>query len=481
MSFLSLWLSAQDYRYTTAIFDSVTMIGDVVYGNAPFLNSPYSDESNTTDSDLLLDIYQPVGDSLDLRPMIIFAHSGGFLTGNRQHDDMIAFCDSFARKGYVTATIDYRQGFYVITNVGLHSTRAAYRGLQDGRSAVRFMRANASVYGVDTNHIYLAGSSAGAFISLHSIYMDDPAEKPAEAGEGTYIDILPPFVFTAPDLGPYDIGDNLNFGGEPNAIISLWGAIQDSLLITVENDEPALLIHGTADGTVPFNRGNPFGVGLIPEVDGSNLINKRLENLGIQSQQTYFVNGADHEFYGTDNGMWENGTNGNAYWDTVLSRSSSFLWNFHKPQAAFDCDIVGPLIHFNDSSQGAIQWIWDFGDGKMDSVQNPIHHYDSGGTYQVQLYIENEISSWDTVSKSVTVCDAQVNSWVGPDSAYWYDSSSHWSLGMFPDNCHEVVIPTGKSIRMENDSSAQVYTLFVEFGGSLQVDSTAVLDVIARE
>ena len=124
----------------------------------------------------------------------------GFSTGSRNVDDMVAFCDSFARKGYVTITIDYRQGVQVADNADMHYTRAAYRGIQDGRTAVRYLRANAATYGIDTNNIYWGGNSAGSFIGLHAIFMDE-AEKPASAGAVSYSIAMMPFL--GPDLGRF--------------------------------------------------------------------------------------------------------------------------------------------------------------------------------------------------------------------------------------------------------------------------------------
>jgi acetyl esterase/lipase len=177
--FFSLLVQAQEYRYTNTIFSSSNSTENVVYQTAPSINSPYTIESNTLNEDLKMDIYLPEGDTNSKRPAIILAHSGGFLLGSKNNDDMIAFCDSLAKKGYVTATIDYRLGFNLITNVNMHGTRAVYRGIQDGMAAVRYLRANASDYNIDENKVYFIGSSAGSFIGLHSIYMDD-TELPSE-------------------------------------------------------------------------------------------------------------------------------------------------------------------------------------------------------------------------------------------------------------------------------------------------------------
>lgn len=49
---------------------------------------------------------------------------------------------------------------------------------------------------------------------------------------------------------------------------------------------------------------------------------------------------------------------------------------------------VGPApleVKFTDRSTGATGWNWNFGDGTMSSVQNPVHVYASPGTYTVTL------------------------------------------------------------------------------------------------
>ena len=161
--------NSQNFRYVNTVFPASVKTAGIVFGTAAFLNAPYINESSTTSQNLVMDIYQPKNDTLTKRPAIIFAHSGGFITGTREVDDMQAFCDTFARKGYVTATIDYRQGLEIADNADMHYTRAAYRGLQDGRTAVRFIRANAAAFGVDADRVYFGGSSAGSFIGLNSI------------------------------------------------------------------------------------------------------------------------------------------------------------------------------------------------------------------------------------------------------------------------------------------------------------------------
>lgn len=62
-------------------------------------------------------------------------------------------------------------------------------------------------------------------------------------------------------------------------------------------------------------------------------------------------------------------------------------------------------IQFNDlSSPGAEIYLWDFGDGNTDSIQNPVHQFQSEGEYQVCLTIFDLFRScWDTTCKIVTI------------------------------------------------------------------------------
>ncbi len=401
---------SQDYRYTQTLFPTSTPINNIVYGTAPFIQGPlYTMEESTTTQNLVMDIFKPTGDTFTLRPAIIMAHSGGFLTGNRNVNDMMALCDSLARKGYITATIDYRQGFSLLENVALHSARAAYRGLQDGRAAIRFLRANAALYGIDPTKIYFIGSSAGSFIALHAIYIDNASEIPSQAGSNTYSNTTFPFTHTAPDLGPLDTGSNLSYNGKPDAVVSMWGAVESTNLITPENNTPVFLVHGEADTTVPFNSGSPFGYSSIPQTQGSNLINSKLDILGFTNKETYFVAGQNHEFYGTTNGTWSNGTGGNNYWPIIVNKIVQFLWKQHKPLVDYTWSANNLSVSFTDTSTGSLAWWWDFGDGTFSNNQNPTHVYSTAGNYTVKLYIENNIKSWDEITKSVVVSNLSSN------------------------------------------------------------------------
>ncbi|MBI9034244.1 MAG: carboxylesterase family protein [Bacteroidales bacterium] len=399
---LTMNLNAQNFdnhRYTEPVFEQIEELSNVIYTTVPQINSPYFDESNTVDTDFMMDIFLPANDEIQYRPAVVFCHSGAFLTGNRYHEDMLAFCDSLSRRGFVTATIDYRQGFNALNTNS--SIRAVFRGLQEARSAVRFLRAHSEEYGIDVNKVYIAGSSAGGFMALHAIYMNEESEVPASCESYTYQSGFPPQTYNAPDLGGLDMGQYLEEDGEPNAAINMWGAIQSPVLIKETDDSPVILIHGTSDPTVPFEVGSPFGFPLFPPSYGSSPISDRLTELGFE-HETYFVEGEGHEFYGTDNGEFPV-TGPNTYWDTVYQKVNQFLWELDKPMANFDHDSDALEVSFNNLSEEAIAYSWDFGDGNFSNEVNPIHTYAELGQYTVTLEILNDIQSWDTVMKTINV------------------------------------------------------------------------------
>ncbi|MBL4657645.1 MAG: PKD domain-containing protein, partial [Flavobacteriales bacterium] len=74
-------------------------------------------------------------------------------------------------------------------------------------------------------------------------------------------------------------------------------------------------------------------------------------------------------------------------------------------QANFSSDTIVNCpdlqVNFADSSSpNPISWLWDFGNGASDTVQNPVNVYDSSGVYTVSLITTNAIGCTDTIIKS---------------------------------------------------------------------------------
>jgi acetyl esterase/lipase len=408
-------LSAQQFRYSHSFYEEVDTLKNVEYAQADWLNNPISllaeynihDGENTTIlKPLYMDIFMPKDDYFKNRPAIIFAHSGGFLIGSRLSDDMLALCDSFARLGYVTATIDYRLGMGATVSrflgipIGVkvnevNGYRAFYRGIQDSRAAIRFLKRNFGSFGIDTTKVFFVGSSAGAILSIQNLYLDKPNEVFSDA-------------FLSPSLGNLDTVGFQGFGGKANASVGMWGALQNPEII--ENEKtPIFLIHGTDDNVVPFKKGMPLdgivqpnpAVSLIlPQSFGSFCIDTALNNRGI-SHETYFVEGKKHEFYGVDTGkFFPEGPN--EYWDTIQWKIRDFLLAQFQPKADFEFEAQNLVVNFTNTSSDNYGAFWDFGDGSTGNDEYT-HTYQQPGTYNVKLIACNRNLACDTITKKVVV------------------------------------------------------------------------------
>jgi len=279
-------------RYCNPIFSNVTAANNVVYG--------------TPAGTLIMNIFQPAGDTASMRGLIVFAHGGSFIGGSRTDQDVSTLCTRFAKMGYVTCSIDYRLGFFPIDSV--NATKAVIKASQDMKAAVRFFRQDAATtntYKIHPDYIFAGGSSAGAFMSLHLAYLDKLSEVP------TWIDIN--------SLGGLEGNSgNPGYSSKVNAVINLCGALGDSTWLE-PGDIPVVSMHGTNDGTVPYATAIIYVAGFpIMEVDGSASIKVRADHVGVNNP-FYTWPGAGHVPYaGTS-------TTAMAYMDTTVNYVRDFL------------------------------------------------------------------------------------------------------------------------------------------------------------
>ena len=172
---------------------------------------------------LELDIYQPANDSRHARPAVIAIHGGGFSGGGRGSEGHR--CEGLATRGYVCATISYRlhpginpgKDWKMYDEVVLNAT-------YDARAAIRWLRANAGRYKIDTSRIGATGSSAGALTVA--------------------------FLVTVPGEG--DSG-NPGFDSSIAAGVSLSGALLATRYLQIKASQPPFLdLHGCLDQIVPY-------------------------------------------------------------------------------------------------------------------------------------------------------------------------------------------------------------------------------------
>lgn len=374
-------------RYEKPVFNTVTKHSNVKYGSASVWTIPYNK------TDLVMNVFTPDDDVLEKRPLMIWVHSGGFLNGHKEHEDIVALCDSFAKRGYVTATIDYRKGFNP-TSVA-SGERAVYRGVQDLRAAIRYLKEHHEVYGIDTNYTFLGGSSAGAFSVLQTVYMNQSEAPESIVGTGG--------LMGSPNLGCLDCeGNDYAHNMDITGYVSLWGAVGDSSWVNANETTPGLLVHGKADGTVPFGVGHPFGLPTTPKTHGSRAISNQLNLLNIP-HTTYFVDGEGHEFHGTSNGDWNNPPT--LYWDTIYNLIENHFLEIIRDDVS---PISGPsFVCTNDTitievtTPAHYKLCWDVQDGEIVAMQGNsiqvVYHELGQQTIRVRQFTEIDAYNGEAV------------------------------------------------------------------------------------
>jgi para-nitrobenzyl esterase len=299
-SLLSFTAQAQydctNSRFLEEVFPTVTLTSNIEYGAAININGALET--------LTLDVYEPTGDDFTERPLIVFAHGGSFLFGNKTSADIVTLCNKYTKLGYVCASINYRLGFEGLFPNPTTATETVYRATADMRAAIRYFRKDRSTsnqFRIDTTNIYGAGVSAGAFIALHLAYLDQPEEIPAAVDAVAF-------------GGIEGLSGNEGYSSKVKAIVNLCGAIGDSSWIN-PGDAPCISMHGTADDVVPYGSAviNVVGINLFV-VDGSRSVAARQEHMGIRNEFVTW-NGAAHVPFGSSA----------AYMDSVFMAVTPFL------------------------------------------------------------------------------------------------------------------------------------------------------------
>ena len=68
-----------------------------------------------------------------------------------------------------------------------------------------------------------------------------------------------------------------------------------------------------------------------------------------------------------------------------------------RPDAAFDTELDGLTVNFNNTTPNGDSFEWDFGDGNGSADENPSHTYDMSGEYNVTLIVQNDCGSDTTM------------------------------------------------------------------------------------
>lgn len=230
----------------------LSVLTDVVFSTRPNAGGQQytSDISKATELGgatltLKLDIaVPPNATATHPQPLIVWIHGGGFSAGGKE--DMRAAALSYARAGYVAATVNYR---LTPNNMVDSATRLAAitQATEDVMNAIRFLKDNAALYHIDATRIATIGGSAGGGISLINAIEFDTLQN------------------TASDYAPTSakVAAAISTG----ATLLDATANTDALLNYQADDTPVLLFHASPTDSVT---GATWSGNVIPTRDRIN-------------------------------------------------------------------------------------------------------------------------------------------------------------------------------------------------------------------
>ncbi|MFT7333640.1 MAG: hypothetical protein ACI81S_001861, partial [Sphingobacteriales bacterium] len=452
-------------RYVDEVFTSVKVTSGIQYGSN---NDRFGNPTN-----LMMDVYQPEGDTESNRVLIVIAHEGSFLGGSKTDVECVNYANLMAKRGYIVASIDYRLGWtpgFSAEENAKEIVPALWRAMQDGKAAVRYFskdfQENDNSFKIDPNRIVSGGFGAGSYIFIQNEFFDLPVEfsipKVSDSDGKSLIDTVA--------LGGFEGNSgNPGYNWRTVALVNYAGAVGDTAFYERQKNglfPPTITCQGDLDQTTPFGTAVVFAGGQFPvlevsggyemareqwdynvrpfeNIDGDGFPKKMINDpngpryapMELYKKGTYTFVGQGYQPWAYDVGASAAAIQkADKYMDSLVRytspRLANFLFKARAPQADFGFTNDSTTVNFFDQTAfDPTSWAWDFGDDKgISTEQNPTYIFDSLGSYQVTLIATNASGS-DTVSKTVDVVYVGINNRV-----------SEIGIGLYPNPAENYVM-----------------------------------------
>lgn len=216
---------------------------------------------------LLLDLHTPSG--VKQPPLIVYVHGGAWRAGSKSDVPIAGLLDH----GFAIASVDYRL-----------STQARFPAqVHDIKAAIRFLRAKAATFGINTEKIAIIGSSAGGHLA--ALVGVTNGHRDLEGRVGDHLDQSSAVSATVSFYGASNLqsilGQSTEFGltiripalklllGDVPEKVPDLAKLASPVAHLDKQDPPLLLLHGDADPQMPpaqsaeFAKAYPGKVRLI--------------------------------------------------------------------------------------------------------------------------------------------------------------------------------------------------------------------------
>lgn len=179
-------------------------------------------------------------------PVIVYFSGGSWTEG--KPDWNFSACKSYAEKGWVGVTVEYRLAYRQGT--------LPFEAVMDAKSAIRWLREHSVEFNIDVNKIIASGNSAGGHLVLATALVENWNEK----SDNLKYSCVPNVLMV--NSGVYDLTDentqwirqDLKNRNQSESLVK-----EISPIYLIKKDlPPTLIIHGTNDRNVPFHSAKQF-------------------------------------------------------------------------------------------------------------------------------------------------------------------------------------------------------------------------------
>ncbi|SFH55847.1 Acetyl esterase/lipase [Actinopolymorpha cephalotaxi] len=200
---------------------------------------------------LHLDLLMPTPRPSTRAPTVVYLHGGGWRDGYRSHGLYPWHSPLLAVHGFVVANVSYRLSGQAPFPAQIH----------DVKVAVRWLRANASDYGIDPDRVGIWGDSAGGQLAALAATTAEREDLEGNCGspgwpsavQAAVVRCAPSDFLTLPQEDWQDEVLDPFFGG-PLAKTADLRRLASPAAQVRKGVPPFLVVHGTDDETVPFDQ-----------------------------------------------------------------------------------------------------------------------------------------------------------------------------------------------------------------------------------